>query len=424
VTFPRHGSPAEDVLESLAGFRAGDVRWRDNRVFSLVYTAGDELHDLLEQAHGLYLFENALNTEAFPSLRRIQSDLLRSVAELLNGGDTAAGFTTSGGTESILMAVKVARDWGRAERGITEPEMVLPASAHAAFAKASHYFGVRSVRVDVGPDYRADVDAVDQAMTPSTVLVVGSAPTYPQGVVDDIPSLAALAAERGVLCHVDACMGGFLLPFLERLGHFDKPWDFRVPGVTSISADLHKYGYAVKGVSTVTYRTRELRRYQAFTFDQWLGGAYGSPSMPGTRPAGPLAAAWAVVHHLGVDGYTELVRRAWDATQRIRAGIEALPALRVVGDPDATLLAVAASPPSPSPGDARVDVFAVGEELRRRGWYVDRQTPPDSLHLTVHAGHAAPVCDEFVADLSDAVSEVAAASAAAGDRATTYGTVE
>jgi glutamate/tyrosine decarboxylase-like PLP-dependent enzyme len=416
--FPERGVPAGAALEQLAGFRSDDVRWRDNRVFSLVYTAGDELHDVLQQAHDLYLFENALNVEAFPSLRRIQGDLTAAVADLLNGGDTAAGFTTSGGTESILMAVKAARDWGRAERGIEAPEMVLPTSAHAAFAKASHYFGVRSVRVDVGPDYRADVDAMAGAVGPSTVLVVGSAPTYPQGVVDPIADLAALAADRGILCHVDACMGGFLLPFLERLGRFDTPWDFRVPGVTSISADVHKYGYAVKGVSTVTYRTRELRRYQAFTFDQWLGGAYGSPSMPGTRPAGPLAAAWAAVHHLGLDGYTDLVRRASDAAATILEGVRSLPALRVVGEPEATLLAVAAAE------DSGLDVFAVGEALRRRGWYTDRQTPPDSLHLTVHAGHAAPVCDEFVADLRAAVDEVARAGGSADDRATTYGTVE
>jgi glutamate/tyrosine decarboxylase-like PLP-dependent enzyme len=413
--FPEKGEDPAAVLDELAALKADDVKWRHNKVFSLVYTAGDEIHDLLEEAHRLYLFENALNTEAFPSIRRIQADVLKAVADLLNGGETAAGFTTSGGTESILMAVKVAREWGR-DQGITEPEMVLPTSAHAAFAKGSHYFGVRSVRVDVGADYRADVDAMAAALTPNTVLLVGSAPTYPQGVVDPITDIAALAADRGVLCHVDACMGGFLLPFLERLGRFDVPWDFRVPGVTSISADLHKYGYAAKGISTVTYRTRDLRRYQAFMFDGWLGGAYGSPSMPGTRPAGPLAAAWAVLHHLGAEGYLRLVEAAHDAALIIRAGVDAQPGLRIVGNPDATLLAIAAEEGSD------LDVFAVGEALHRRGWYLDRQTPPDSLHATVHAGHAAPVCDHFVADLGTAVAEVGGAHAA--DRDTTYGTVE
>ena len=380
-----------------------------------MYSAGDDVHAVAEEASRLYLFENALNTEVFPSLGRLQRDILGIVAGLLNGGDSVAGFMTSGGTESILMAVKVARDWGRNERGITEPEMVLPMSAHAAFAKASHYFGVRSVRVAVGDDWRADVDAMAAAMNERTVLIVGSAPTYPQGVVDDIPALASLAREREILCHVDACMGGLILPFLERLGHFDKPWDFRVDGVTSISADLHKYGYAPKGASTVTYRTRELRRYQAFTFDGWLGGFYGSPAMQGTRGSAPIAAAWAVLHYLGEEGYLRLASASWNAARALEAGVRSIPGLEVRGDPEATLVAFGAADP-----DA-LDIFAVGEALSARGWHLDRQTPPDSLHATVSAANA-PVVDEFLADLRDAVGDVGGVAAA--DRATTYGTVE
>lgn len=414
MAFPERGVPSDELITELRRLQDKDVAWRDGRVFTLVYDAGPEVHAVAERAFELFLHENALNTQAFPSIGRIQRDLLGAVADLLHGGERAAGFTTSGGTESLLMAVKAARDWARDTRGITKPEMVLPTSAHAAFAKASHYFGVRSVRVDVGADWRADVDAMAAAITPNTVLVVGSAPGYPQGVVDPIPDLAALAQEHGILCHVDACMGGFLLPFLERLGRFDMPWDFRVEGVTSISADVHKYGYAPKGVSTVIYANKELRRYQAFTTDDWLGGFYGSPSMPGTRPAGPLAAAWAVVNHLGVEGYLGLTERAHDAALVIRAAVDATDGLAIVGDPDATLFAIA--------GDGGLDVFAVGEALYRRGgWFLDRQTPPDSLHATVHAGHAAHV-EEFVRDLAVAVTEVGASAAA--DRDTTYGTVE
>lgn len=414
MAFPERGVPSDELIAELRRLQENDVAWRDGRVFTLVYDAGPEVHAVAERAFELFLHENALNTQAFPSIGRIQRDLLGAVADLLHGGDSAAGFTTSGGTESLLMAVKAARDWARDARGITEPEMVLPTSAHAAFAKASHYFGVRSVRVAVGRDWRADVDAMAAAVTPNTILVVGSAPGYPQGVVDPIPELAALAREHGILCHVDACMGGFLLPFLERLGRFDMPWDFRVEGVTSISADVHKYGYAPKGVSTVTYASKALRRYQAFTTDDWLGGFYGSPSMPGTRPAGPLAAAWAVVNHLGVEGYLGLTERAHDAALVIRTAVDAIDGLVIVGDPDATLLAIA--------GDGGLDVFAVGEALHRNGgWFLDRQTPPDSLHATVHAGHAAHV-EEFVRDLAAAVTEVGGRAAA--DRDTTYGTVE
>jgi glutamate/tyrosine decarboxylase-like PLP-dependent enzyme len=412
VGFPEHGTAPDDLIDTLRALQGGDVAWREGRVFTLVYDAGPEVHDVAERAFELFLHENALNTQAFPSIARIQRDVLTAVADLLHGGEQAAGFTTSGGTESLLMAVKAARDWGRAERGITEPEMVLPTSAHAAFAKASHYFDVKSVRVDVDESWRADVDAMASAVTSNTVLLVGSAPGYPQGVVDPIPEIAAIARERGTLCHVDACMGGFLLPFLERLGRFDAPWDFRVEGVTSISADIHKYGYAPKGVSTVTYASRELRKYQAFTTDDWLGGFYGSPSMPGTRPAGPLAAAWAVINFLGADGYLRLTEQADDAARVIRAGVMAIDGLAVVGDPDATLLAIT--------GD--MDVFALGEELfRRGGWFLDRQSPPDSLHATVHAGHAR-VVDAFVNDLAASAKEVA--GRAATDRDTTYGTVE
>jgi glutamate/tyrosine decarboxylase-like PLP-dependent enzyme len=415
MALPSTGTPASEVLAALAELKAGDRDWRAGRVFSLVYSAGEEVHELLEAASALYLSENALNTEVFPSLRRIQADILGAVAGLLGGVEGLAGVTTSGGTESILMAVKAAREWGRAERGIEQPSMVLADSAHAAFAKASHYFGVRSIRVPVGDDYRADVPAMAGAVDDSTVLVVASAPSYPQGVIDPVPELAALASDRGILCHVDACMGGFVLPFLERLGHVDRPWDFRVPGVTSISADVHKYGYAPKGISTVTYRTRELRRYQTFVFDGWLGGAYGSPAMAGTRPAGPLAAAWAVLHHLGEEGYLRLADAAWGAARTLEAGVRAVPGLAVRGEPDATLVAFGAEDP------AALDVFAVADALAARGWYLDRQTPPDSLHATVTAGHAASV-DELVADLAEAVAE--AGGGRTTDRSTTYATLE
>lgn len=416
MPLPKTGMTADEVIEHMAAMRDEDVDWRNGRAFSMIYVAGDEAHDVIERASAMFAADNALNVEAFPSLRRMQSELIEGVGDLLNGGGTSAGFMTSGGTESILMACKVARDWAREERGIDQPEMILPMSAHAAFAKASHYFGIKSVRVPVGHDYRADLDAVADAITPNTAMIVGSAPQYPQGVVDPIPELAAMAAERGILCHVDACMGGFVLPFLERLGRFAKPWDFRVEGVTSISADLHKYGYAAKGASVITYRTRELRRYQAFVFDGWLGGFYGSPGVAGTRPAAPIAAAWAVVHAIGVDGYLELVRASHDAALALRAGVEATDGIDVVGDPEVTLLAMTAEDPE------ALDVFALGDALRAKGgWFLDRQTPPDSLHATVNAVHER-VMPEFVADLQACVADLGATRK--DDRDTTYGTVE
>ena len=414
---PDHGLPAADVLAQLAAKKSGDRDWRGGRVYSLVYSAGEEVHELLEQALVLYSAENGLNVLAFPSIGYLQHDLVRITASLLGAEDRSSGgrvegYVTSGGTESLLQAVKTARDVARAERGIDRPQVVAATSAHAAFTKAADYFDVELIRVPVGPGFRADVDAMADAVTDRTILLVGSAPTYPHGVVDPIAELGALALERGLLLHVDACMGGYLLPFLERLGRFDQPFDFRVEGVTSVSADLHKYGYAAKGVSVILYRTPELARHQVFATDDWLGGFYASTAVAGTRPAGPIAAAWAVLMHLGLDGYLRLTRTAHDAAGRLRSGIESVPGLEVRGDPPATVLAFGASDPE------GLDIFAVGHELSAAGWYLDRQNRPDSLHATVHAGSAATV-DELVVDLGRAVAHVG--DRRTGDRRTTYG---
>jgi sphinganine-1-phosphate aldolase len=289
---PTHGIDTDQVLAQMAALRADDRDWRGGRVFSLVYTASDEVLRLLHRAANLYSAENALNTMVFPSLGRMQHDIVTITAGPLGADRLPAGeavdirgFLTSGGTESLLQATKTARDRGRAERGVDRPNMVLATSAHAAFEKAAHYFDVESRRIPVRPDYSADVDAMADAVDSDTVLIVGSAPSYPQGIIDPIPELASIAADRDIHCHVDACLGGFILPFVGQLGHVAKPWDFAVPGVTSISADLHKYGYASKGVSVNLYRNRDLAALQPFVTSNWLGGLYGSPSMAGTRPA-------------------------------------------------------------------------------------------------------------------------------------------
>jgi sphinganine-1-phosphate aldolase len=414
---PQHGLPSEEVMRQLMAMKQGDQDWRGGRVFSLVYSAGDDVHELLSDALALYSAENGLNVLAFPSIGTMQHDIICNTATLLGADDPASGgqvegYLTSGGTESLLQAVKTARDVARADRGIAHPQMVAAQSAHAAFTKAADYFDVELIRVPVGPDYRADVNALADACTDDTILVVGSAPTYPQGVVDPIADIAALALERNILCHVDACMGGFILPFLAQLGRFSEPFDFRVPGVTSISADVHKYGYASKGVSVILYRTDELARKQVFVTTDWLGGFYASTAMAGTRPAGPIAAAWAALMHIGIDGYLELTRATHDAALALRAGIEETEGLAVRGDPPATVMAFGARDPD------LLDIFAVGEQLALDGWYLDRQQHPDSLHATVHAGSVLTV-PYLVNDLQRAVETVG--SQRTDDRSTTYG---
>jgi sphinganine-1-phosphate aldolase len=413
---PESGLPRDEVMRQLMAMKQGDQDWRGGRVFSLVYSAGDDVHELLQDALSLYSAENGLNVLAFPSIGTMQHDIVRITATLLGADDPASGgdvdgYLTSGGTESLLQAVKTARDVGRA-RGLARPAVVAGESAHAAFTKAADWFDIELVRVPVEADFRVSAARLAAACTDDTIMVVGSAPTYPQGVIDPITDIAALALERGILCHVDACMGGFLLPFLTELGRIDEPYDFRVPGVTSMSADVHKYGYASKGVSVVLYRTHELARNQLFVTTDWLGGLYASTAMAGTRPAGPIAAAWAALMHIGHNGYLELTRTAHDAALELREGIRALPELEVRGDPPATVLAFGARDP------AALDIFAVGERLAAEGWYLDRQTRPDSLHATVHAGSAGTV-PWLVKDLGRAVREVG--SARAQRRDTTYG---
>lgn len=414
---PTQGMGKAEIVAALQEKRRHDARWQDGRTFGMVYDAGPEAHDIVETVAQMFLHDNALNTKAFPSLGQIQSEVVSATADLLHGPEGVSGFMTSGGTESILMAVKAARERGRAERGITAPEIVVPFSAHAAFHKAAHYFGLTVRTVAVRDDYRADVEAMAAEVNDNTVLVVGSAPQYPQGVVDPIEELAPLAAEIGANFHVDACMGGYVLPFMEMLGHELPVWDFRVEGVTSISADLHKLGYAPKGASVILHRTKDLRRYQTFVFDGWLGGLYGSPAMQGTRPALPMATAWATIHHLGIEGYLRLTAATLEAARTMVGGIRSLDGLDVVGEPETHLVAMCTQPG----WEDRVDIFAVGDALHSRGWFHDRQTPPDSLHSTVSAGNA-PVIGDYLADLATCLDEVLGRRAE--DRSTDYATLE
>jgi glutamate/tyrosine decarboxylase-like PLP-dependent enzyme len=316
--------------------------------------------------------------------------------------------------------VKGARERGRREKGITTPNVVLPTSAHAAFEKACYYFGLESRRIAVDAEWRADVTAMRSAIDSNTVLLVGSAPQYPQGVIDPIGEIASLGLSMDINVHVDACMGGVTLPFLERLGLPITPWDFRVDGVTSISVDLHKYGYTAKGASVILHRNKKLRSYQTFVTDNWLGGFYGSSGVLGTKSGGPMAAAWAVMNYLGDDGYLRLTKAAYDACQQLADAIEQFPELQLRARPDSTLLSFGARD-THDESSPMFDIYAVADLLAQRGWYVDKQSPPASLHCTVNAVHGA-VIDEFLIDLRWAVDEVVT-NDSRGERGS-YGTIE
>ncbi len=406
---PEKGRPAAEILATVEQRHAEDIDWRGGRAFSLVYNVDDHEHEELLEAVGVrYLHDNALNPFKYPSVLQMELDVIAMAADLL-GTSADAGAMSSGGTESIFLAVQVARDQARSERGIAEPQVVAPATAHPAFAKACKYLDVELVLVPVGDDGRADVAATEDALTERTGLVVGSAPCYPYGVIDPIAELAALASGRGILFHTDACLGGWLLPWWERLGEPVPPWDFRVPGVTSISADVHKYGYAFKGASVVLYRSRDLLQRQFFWYDDWPGGLYASGTTAGTRSAAPIAGAWAAINHLGEDGYRRLAEVVRDTARRLRDGIGAIDGLRVTHPPDLSLFEFGADEGGP-------DIGGVGDVMDERGWNLDRQQ--GGLHLMVSPYHAR-IVDRFLADLGDA----AAAGRAGSGKDATYGGV-
>lgn len=397
MQLPKTGKTHDELREIMKQARAGDARWREGRMWSLVYYAGDDVLQTAQDAYLMFFSENGLGRNAFPSLERFEAEVVGMTAGLLCG-DQAVGNVTSGGSESILLAIKSARDWARAERPhIAVPEMVLPVTAHPAFDKAAWYFGLKSVRTPVGDDFRADLSAIRRAVNDNTVVIVGSAPAWPHGRIDPIGEMAHIAEERGIRFHVDACLGGFFLPFLRKLGYAVPDFDFCVPGVTSMSVDLHKYGFTAKGASLVLYRDQRGYAYQPFVFD-WPGGRYTSPTMAGTRPGGAVAAAWAVMHYLGEAGYLRIVEKTMKTTEALIRGINAIGGLEVLGKPDMSVFAY---------GSQSLDIYAVADGLSRRGWYVNKQVTPPSIHLKVDPIHER-VVDTYLRDVEMVAKQVVA----------------
>lgn len=423
------GLAPEEVRARLEAMRARDLPVHGGRTLAYVYDSGLADADALGlEALAMYAGPNGLDPTAFPSLLAMETDLVRWAGRLLHAPEGLAGSVTSGGTESILLAVLAARE-GRP--GVVRPSMVLPSTAHAAFHTAAHYFGVRPVVVPVDPvTFRADPAAMAAAVGDDTVLVVASAPSYAHGVVDPVAEVAALAAERGVRRHVDACIGGWVLPWLDGEPDGVPPWTFAVPGVTSISVDLHKYAYTPEGVSVLLHRSADLRLGHFFASAQWPGYTMLNTTTQSTKSGGPLAAAWAVTARIGDEGYARLARVAREATLALAAGVAGIPGVSVVVPSDSTLLAVVA--------DGSCDVFTVADEVLARGWYAQPQMSyagaPPTLHLTVSAA-TAPAVEEFLAVLREAVAaareagpvvvppELAAAPGAVGAGAAVAGAV-
>jgi len=399
------GLSPESIERAFEEIRAKDLDWSSGRCFAYVFSAGKDVGAVAERAYTAFMTENALDPTSFPSLVHMENEVVEIAAELVHG-DGAVGNFTSGGTESILLAVKTARDHARASRGIERASLVLPDSVHPAFHKAAHYFGLDVVSVPVRKDFRADPDAMAAAIDDRTAMVVGSAPSYAQGVIDPITEIAAAAAERDVLMHVDACVGGFFLPFLEQAGHNVPAFDFRVPGVTSMSLDLHKHGYCPKGASIVLYANADLRRHQLFAHTKWSGYGITNATIQSSRGGAPVASAWAVLRHIGAKRYQTLQTEVRQCVTDLCKGIAEIDGLNVLGEPDGSLLAFASD---------EIDVFQLVDSMRAREWYIQPQFAhghvPRSVHLTVTPINV-PHRDAFLADLAECVGALRVAAPA------------
>lgn len=397
MPLPEHGRNRTELFSEIEEMKSGDAKWDQGKTFSLVYPTGRaDIDDVLLEANNLYLYENALNPIRFPSLQKMEADVVANTGALVNLPPAGGGTMASGGSESILMSVLVNRDRARKERGIGSAagNIVYPTSAHAAFAKAAHYLELEARPIPITVDFTADVDAMADAVDDNTVLLIGSAYGYPHGVMDPIEELSTIALDRGIGFHSDTCIGSYVLPFLERLGYDVPPYDFRLPGVTQMSCDVHKYGYTVKGASVILHRLSEWIGYQYFLYADWPSGLYGTPTVAGARPAGPLAAAFAITNYLGMDGYLELMRELMATTAKIRSGIEAIPGMRILGAPIGPLLTFASD---------TVDSYAICDLMDDRGWNLDRNINPNALHMMISPLHA-QVADTFVSDLTWAAS--------------------
>ena len=416
---PEQGRPREEILQEMQTLHEREEsRWKEGFVSGAVYHGDQEHIEFLNRAYAINSQSNPLHSDLWPSNTKYEAEVVAMTADMLGArqaaarGDEVCGVVSSGGTESILLAMKTYRDRARAQRRIWRPNLVLPTTAHAAFEKAGQYFGIRLRHVPVGKDCRADVARTRRAIDRNTIALVGSAPSFPHGVVDPIEELSELARDRGIGFHTDACLGGFVLPWAVKLGYPVPAFDFGLPGVTSMSADTHKYGYAAKGTSVVLYRSAALRHYQFYKTTDWPGGLYFSPTFAGSRPGALSAACWAALLSMGEQGYLDATRRILETAAEIRSGVEAIPELQVLGDP---LWVIAFASRS-------LDIYRVMEFMTHRRWNLNGLHKPSCGHLCVTLRHTPPgVAQRVLQDLGEAVDHVRANPSDKGGMAPVYG---
>lgn len=406
TSLPPEGRDKADLLAEMETLRSQeDGRWKDGFVSGAVYHGDQEHIEFLNKVYALNSQTNPLHSDLWPRITKYEAEVIAMTGQMMhakeaaqaNERDKVCGCISSGGTESIMLAMKTYRDWARATKGITSPEMVVPITAHAAFDKACDSFGIKQIKIPVGDDYRADVRAAKKAIGRNTVVVVGSAPTFPHGVIDPIEQLSELAYARKIGFHTDCCLGGFVLPFATKLGYPVPAFDFRLRGVTSMSADTHKYGYAAKGTSVVLYRNRELRGYQFFRATDWPGGLYASPTFAGSRPGALSASCWAAMVSIGEQGYLAATKAILETAAEIREGITKIPGVQVFGDPLWVI----------SFGSDELDIYRILDFMSHKQWNLNGLHRPPCVHLCVTLRHTQPgVAQRFLTDLREAVAHV------------------
>lgn len=393
-SIPEHGIARQAVLAEMDKAREGDWDWFSPKNLTASYYGGPEVAGVAREAFVKHIGDNVVHqTGLHPSVRRYETDVIGFALSLFNAPATASGTITTGGSESITLALKTARDRARDLKGITDPEIVLPQSAYAVFNKLSHMLGIRVVQTGESPDYRADVAGMRAAVTENTIMLVGSAPPFPLCNVDPIEEIAALAQEKDLWCHVDACIGGFMLPFARMLGEEIPAFDFSVPGVTSMSADFHKYGYSYRGCSILCLRDTRLQDWQGFSSSNWNAGDYYSKNLAGSRNAGPIASAWAVFNFLGVEGFKEVTAGILKGRKAFVEGIDAIEGLEVMGTPQGPHFAFRAN---------CLDILPLADGLMERGWAINIGTKPDSILLMLSCHHHESA-EEFLSDLRELV---------------------
>jgi sphinganine-1-phosphate aldolase len=410
---PDNGRSKASILAEMREMKTKDADWQHGRVPLYVFKATDELYEMGRDAFFEFFTENALGAKrAFPSVNRMQDEVVGMALSLFNAPETAQGFMTTGGTESIIQAVQAARDWSRKQRKAPahRGNIVAAESAHPAFDKAAKLMDLVVRRAPVAADYRADVAALDAQIDDDTIMLVGSAPCFPYGVIDPIVEIGKLAERRGIWLHVDACVGGYLAPFARMIGRDIPDFDFAVPAVASMSADLHKFGFCPKPASTVFYRTPDKAEFQHFDFDKWPNGRFMTSTIVGTRPAGGVAAAWASFQFLGIEGYKQIARDLMAFIDAYKAGIAEIPGLKIHGKPHLSIVAY---------GSDEFDIFRVAETMAAKGWLPGLVQKPKGIHRMMSMIHA-PSLAEYLAEVRAAVGIVRQAGAAQSTIKATY----